>query len=103
MAYIVDPSELIQINLFPTNTVDEVLQNVYVILSTPLGSVPLARNFGIDTSYVDRPITIAKTMAVAAVHAALASEPRAEIKNITFTADNSGKLIPKVEVGVKDE
>lgn len=103
MANIVDLSEPITINLFPSNTIDEVLQNVYIILSTPRGSVPLAREFGIDMSYIDRPITVAKTMAVAAIHAAVsAAEPRAEIKNITFTADNSGKLMPRVEVGVNE-
>lgn len=102
MAFIIDPSEPISIDLFPSNTVDEVLQNVFIILSTQRGSVPLARDFGVDMSYIDRPITIAKTMAVAAIHAALTAEPRAEIKNITFTADNSGKLIPRVEVGVRE-
>ena len=103
MAYIVDLSENTPITLFPSQTVEEVLQNVRVILSTPRGSVPLARDWGIDMGFIDKPLTVAKTMAIAAIHDALSLEPRAVIKNITFTADNSGRLIPRVEVSVKDE
>ena len=36
-------------------TVSSVLQNIAVILSTPKGTVPQYRDFGLDNSFVDKP------------------------------------------------
>lgn len=46
MAYVVKAFCLKKINLAPENTVEEVLQNVAMIISTPKFSVPLDRGFG---------------------------------------------------------
>ena len=47
------PSE---VNLSPANKYEEILQNVRTILATPVGSVPLDRDFGVDMRFIDRPL-----------------------------------------------
>ncbi|MCI8757344.1 MAG: GPW/gp25 family protein [Oscillospiraceae bacterium] len=48
-----------------TDPVESVLQNIAVILSTPKGSVPMYRDFGISVDILDRPIPVAKAMMTA--------------------------------------
>lgn len=94
------PISMIQEN----NRVEEILQNVSTILSTPKGSVPLDREFGVDISFLDRPIQVAKVMIVSAVTEAIEEfEPRAKVERVTVAIDEMepGRLIPTVEVSIQ--
>ena len=73
--------------LMPEGVREEILQNVKNILATPKGSVPSARGIGVDMSFIDRPPQIARTLAVAAIHDALANEQRAQVAGISFETD----------------
>lgn len=87
-----------------TDTAASVLQNVALILSTAKGSAPLYREFGIDTSVVDRPAPVAKVLMLTAVREAIEQyEPRAEVLGVTFQQDKDdpGILIPTVEIDIK--
>lgn len=80
------------------------------LISTPKGTMPLDRNYGVDFSeFIDLPIEIAKnTFAVAVIEAVNEYEPEVEIENIEFlSSDNeSGKIntvITISERGDEDE
>ena len=107
MAHIVTAYENKKINLSPETVIEEVLQNVVIIISTPQFTVPLDRGFGLPQRFLDKPISVAKAILVAEVLNAIEKyEPRAEIENITFVEEEqeakTGKLIPRVEVNIID-
>ena len=83
----------------------EILQNVRTILTTPLGSVPLDRVFGIDFSMLDGPINEATRarLAAAIVNGINKHEPRCSVTKVTFQEDQlNGRLIPKVRVKINE-
>lgn len=90
----------------PFSTVAEVVQNVRFILSTPKGSVPLDRDFGVDMSYLDYPLPIARMMLLSTATEALeAYEPRADVLGVEFEDDKGdaieGVLKPRFRIDVK--
>lgn len=94
-------SEKEGVNFAPDTEVEEILQNVRVILSTIKGSVPLDRDFGVDASYLDKPINVAKAMLSSEIIKAVrAYEPRVTITAVDFTANLDGTLKPKIEVRI---
>lgn len=105
MSYTITAGTLEAINLAPATKLEEVMQNVAMIISTPKYSVPLARGFGLTQQFLDKPITTAKAIAVAEIMDAIEEyEPRAEIKSITFEQDGKeGRLVPIVELEVKED
>lgn len=80
---------------------DEVIQNVKTILTTPMGTVPFDRDFGIDWSLLDLPIRESRAkLTVEYVEKIKKYEPRASVNSISFTANGSGQLIPKVVINI---
>ena len=70
--YLVSANDLTAISLGEQDTVASVLQNIAVILSTPKGTVPGYREFGIDISDIlDRPENVAQPMLCAAIKEAI--------------------------------
>ena len=65
MSYTVSATDLKSIQFSEKNELNAVLQNIAVILSTPRGSVPLYRDFGLDWSFLDKPAPVAKVLMVA--------------------------------------
>jgi Phage baseplate assembly protein W len=83
---------------------DEILQNIRVILTTPAGTVPFDRDFGIDMSFLDAPISIAKaSLTIEYIKKIRKYEPRAKVEKITFDNDAvNGCLVPRVVIGLGD-
>ena len=102
MSYTVLPSNKRKIKFNVTDPVESVLQNIAVILSTPKGSVPMYRDFGISVDILDRPIPVAKAMMTADIKEAIERwEPRALFISVEFMEDElNGRLIPMVEVEI---
>lgn len=102
MAYTVTADTAASINLAPTTVVEEVLQNLSMILSTPKFSVPLDRDFGLSARFVDKPTPTAEAITISEVLDAVEKyEPRAEILGVTFERDERlGKIIPRLEVNI---
>ena len=99
MSYTVSATDLKKIQFNEEDTVNAVLQNIAVILSTPMGTVPLYRDFGLDVSALDYPLDIAQNLiAVAAIEAIEKWEPRVTVKDLTFQPDTSGQLKAKVVI-----
>ena len=106
MSYIVSATDLKAIRLNEADTVNAVLQNIAVILSTPKGTVPLYRDFGLDWTILDKPMPVAKVMLISEVREAIERwEPRAEVVNVYSSEDPAqpGVLIPTVEVNINIE
>jgi len=88
--------------------VDEILQNVAMILTTPKHSVPLRRDWFIDYTLQDIPIDAAKARLAADIFSALRRhEPRAKIVGeIKFLETDvqamDGYLIPSVTVDIPE-
>ena len=104
MAYLVDMTGKAEaVNYAPATVREEVLQNVRTIVSTIRGEVPLDRAFGIDGSLVDLPVNRAKAwMANEIIQAIRRYEPRAVITKVVFRGELEGKLIPVLEVEIRE-
>ncbi len=104
MSYTVRGDGLTNINIAPESTVEEVLQNVAVLISSPKFSVPLDRGLGLAQRFIDKPIQTAQPILISEVIEAVQEyEPRAQIDNVTFElGERPGALIPIVEVTIID-
>lgn len=105
MQILVEPIETGKINLFPKTLIEEVAQNVGIIIASPKFSVPLDRDFGTSHSQIDTPINLAQPRLIMEVMDAVEKyEPRAEIISIDIKHNEAqvGKIIPVIEMGVKD-
>lgn len=77
----------------------EIIRNVQTILTTPVGTCPLYRDFGIDASVLDQPMDVAKNLyAVAVLEAVEKYEPRVQVQEVSFIPDVSGRLKAKVVI-----
>ena len=90
---------------FGATGVEEVLQNVRMILTTPIFTVPLDREFGVDYSMLDMPMETAQALLRAEIYAKIRRyEPRATITDVSFeqsTLDHlDGRMIPRVRLEV---
>jgi hypothetical protein len=91
---------------FGATGVDEVLQNVAMILTTPKFTVPLRRDWFIDYSLLDKPMPQAQAILAQEVFVAIRTyEPRArivgQIRFIQNTDDAlDGWMMPAVTVEV---
>jgi len=79
-----------------------IIDGLKMLWTTPVGTVALDRDFGINMSFVDMPIPKSKQMFTVEVYAKTKKyEPRISIKKISFTVGPlEGKLIPIIEIGV---
>ena len=87
-------------------TVRSVLQAIRIILTTPKGTVPMYRDFGVDMDFLDLPAPAAEQRARIEIKEAIEQwEPRATVKDITFSRDRlpAGGLVPTVEVEINSE
>ncbi len=92
------------IKFAPSNILEEILQNVYTVISTPIYSVPLFREFGTSTTYLDTPHLVAQSKYVAEVIEKVEQyEPRAIVEEVTFTQnEEDGQLYPVVTIRIEE-
>lgn len=75
-------------------TVAEILQNVYVVLSTPIGSQVLNRAFGVWTRYIDKPQNIALPLVRWLFTVAIqAWENRFRVSKVDFSATSEADAL----------
>lgn len=97
-----NPSAL---TLFPETAVEEIMQNIYCIISTVKGTVPHLRDYGLDSDYLHQPVPAAKAAYAAAVSDAVSLyEPRAKVQTVTFETENDAPehLYPVLEVVIDE-
>jgi len=78
------------------------LQRVRLRLTTPLGSVPLDRRFGIDTAFLDAPASRA-TLLRQAVVLALRDEPGVRVRSVRLDVALATGRLGRVPVRVEIE
>lgn len=99
----VNLAEPLTIDFEPANTAAEVGQNIYTLLSTAKYTVPLDRNFGLSTTFIDQPINAVKAKIRAEIMEAIARyEPRFTVTSIEFSSSEltEGALYPVVRGGI---
>ena len=107
MAYMVSGDRKAPIDFGPPDAISEILQNIRMILTTPVFSVPLDRDFGIDFTLLDNPQPMAMAKLSDQIFQAIRKfEPRAEIIEIDYLHDAGdlidGKIVPRVRIGEVD-
>lgn len=103
MSYLLTANEKPAIDLAPKTTVEEVLQNVRTIISTIKYEIPLDRDLGIDGDVIDMPMQQAQAKLTQEIFRAVRQyEPRAIIESISFSGDESGRLMPTLEVSIRE-
>ena len=90
---------------FMPGHIAEVLQNVRMILTTPVGTVPLRRTWFMDYSLLDLPIPLARAQLRANIFEAIKRfEPRATVLEINFVENEQdlleGRMIPSVLIEI---
>lgn len=104
MSYTVSAEDVKNFALVEEDPARRILSNVATILSTPKGSVPLYREFGLDMRFLDKPEPVARSMMIAPVREAVERwEPRAEVVHVDAVTDPSvpGRMVPSVEIEIK--
>ncbi|BBB91062.1 MAG TPA: GPW/gp25 family protein [Methylomusa anaerophila] len=93
-----------EIDFAPTTELQEIIQNVRTILTTPIYSVPLDRNFGVNAEMLDLPIPVAQARLSAEIVTAIQKyEPRVEVTEVSFTGDGmDGVLQPTVKLRIRE-
>ena len=87
------------ISFSPASVMDEIEQNIRTILTTEVGSVPLDRDFGIDTTLLDSPTPLARARLTNVILEAIERyEPRVEVVRVDYSEKNDGRLVPSVTV-----
>lgn len=103
MSYFVSAEDANNLRFNETDTVKSVLQNIAVILSTPKGTVPMYRDFGVNTEFLDLPMPVAKVRMISEIREAVETwEPRATVVGVRFSDARAaeGVLVPIVEVEI---
>lgn len=106
MSYQVTAEDAKELTLNEEDAVKSVLQNVALILATAKGSLPMYRDFGLNWSFLDKPIRIAKVLMASEIKEAVERwETRATVLNVGFREEpeRPGVLIPVVEVDISLE
>lgn len=80
----------------------EIYQNLKILYTTPAGTVPFDRDFGINIEFLDAPIPLAQgRIIVEYTEKTKTYEPRAAVKEVNFDIHpQSGNLIPKVVINL---
>lgn len=95
---------LANINLAPATLLEEVRQNLMMIATTKIGTVPYHREFGFDFYMLDMPLHLAQAAYSKEFYLKVKQfEPRAVIKEITYANDaENGRMVPKVKWRLKE-
>jgi len=90
---------------FKAQGAEEIYQNVRTIITTPAGSVPFDRDFGISQAFLDAPMSRAEGMVtIEYIERIKKYEPRAQVREVTFSHDPlDGRLKPRVVIGLVND
>lgn len=92
------------IDFAPATEAAEILQNLCTIITTTKYSVPLDRDFGFNADMLDKPMNVAQAQLQSEIIMAIKRyEPRVTVTSISFTGTDDGRLIPKVQVMIKND
>lgn len=85
------------VNFSPQTLDEELAQNVTCILETVMGSVPLSRSFGLESTAIDLPINFLKSQLTNKIITALQElEPRVIVDSVAYESGEDGEVKPIV-------
>lgn len=105
MTYTIDFSSDMALTLLPASDSADLIQQIYVLVNTVQGTIPCYRDFGVDSSYLHRPINVAKTMYASAIVSAIKQYvPGVSVESVNFANDTEAPstLIPVLEVSINE-
>jgi phage baseplate assembly protein W len=93
----IDTSKIVIAFDYTGPEIEEIARNLNMLYETPVGTVPLDREFGLDTDFVGYPLDVAQNMiSIEIVEKTETYEPRVKVQEVTFTSTVNGVLIPNV-------
>lgn len=94
-------AQLDGVNFAPRNIYEEIIQNVKTICTTPKGSVPLDRDFGVDMQFLDKPQNKAIAMIQSEIIQAVRKyEKRCKVIGVKFNGSNDGYLDAQIRIAI---
>ena len=91
-----------KISLAPESIEAEAVQNVRMIITTVRGTVPLFRDFGLDSTIIDSPSLMAQAkISTEIIRQVRKYEPRAKITSLKYEVLEIGHLRPILTIAVK--
>ena len=87
------------IEIMPENTTDEIVQNIGMITTMPLGSGPMCREIGVNTETSGMKDLTARALRTRDIYTAVQDqEPRVNIRNVAFQSGENGVHSAVMEV-----
>lgn len=84
--------------------IQEIRQNIFTILRTPKGSIPLQRDFGLSPDINDKPLPVAQMLLQAEVIEAIQRyEPRVKVTKVVVTPGKEQALNGRMDITVQAE
>lgn len=81
------------------NITEDEIENLRILYKTPVGTIPLEREKGIDTTFLSMPTEVAKNMySVEIIKKTRLYSNNIEVSDISFSSDEYGKITAKVVV-----
>ena len=105
MRIVLDTTMEVELSLMPKSKAEAITQQLYIIIQSLKGEVPMYRDFGTDHAYKDMPMGVARSMYIGAIsEAILKYQPDVTLTQVNF-ANNSdyGKFMKcSIEVTVNE-
>lgn len=84
---------------FVSDALAELNRRITLLLTTPVGTMPLDREFGTDWTFLDMPSEAAKSLFAAEVAEKIQTFiPEVRVDEVQWTVGEDGALIPKVVI-----
>lgn len=102
MRYIVTNTDITDVVLNEMRETQQILQNVSTILNTWKGTVPLHRDFGIDSDLLHKPVNLVEDLIIVDVIEVIEKyEPRASVQNVVVSVDKDAPANVKISVEIE--
>ncbi|SHM81929.1 hypothetical protein SAMN02746066_03416 [Anaerosporobacter mobilis DSM 15930] len=81
---------------------DEIIQGLTTLYTTPEGTIPLDREFGINQDFIGYPTELAKNMyALEIINKTEIYEPRVEV-DVSFEDSEDGMITPVIKISKEE-
>lgn len=90
-------SVMINLNGFPDDEAEGIRRCLETLYTIRTGEQPLDREFGIDNSFLDQPMNIAKNLfTLEVIEKTKRYEKRVEVEKVEYRFDGAGQMIPVI-------
>ena len=101
MSYTIRSGSKPILSLAENDLTQSILQNLFLLLETRKGTIPMYRNFGLSQSFLDKPLAVATALATAEIREAVETyEPRATLLDVQVEAKPNGNVSIILEVEI---